>query len=106
MTPEGKVKKEIKDYLDSLGPDCRYFMTQNTGMGESGIADIVGCYFGRAFAIEVKANERKKVTPWQMRFLTSWIEAGGKGIVAYEIDTVRKAMEKIALHYAPQGLYR
>jgi hypothetical protein len=86
MTPESKIKKAIKLHLDSLGPDCRYFMTQNMGMGESGVADIIGVYHGRAFAIEVKADETKKATPWQLRFLESWRAAGGHAIVAGTVD--------------------
>jgi hypothetical protein len=88
-TPESKSKKAIRDYLDTLGTDCRYFMTQNMGMGESGVADIVGVYKGRAFAIEVKADKTKKATPWQVRFLESWRAADGLICVASDIDTVR-----------------
>lgn len=87
-TPESKVKKEIKAYLDSLGPDCRYFMTQNTGMGESGVSDIVGVYKGRAFAIEVKAPGGMP-TPWQIRFLHSWCDAGGLACTAWSVANVQ-----------------
>lgn len=80
MTSEGKVKKAIKDYLTSLGPDCRFFMTQNMGMGESGVADFIGTWKGRAFAIEAK-SDIGKCTPWQTRFLNEWETAGGVSLV-------------------------
>ena len=95
MTPEGKVKKEIKAYLDSLGPDCRYFMPQNMGMGEAGVSDIIGVWHGKGFAIEVKAPKSaggKLATPWQERFLEAWRTAGGLAIIARCVDDVRKWM--------------
>lgn len=95
MTPEGKVKKDIKDYLTSLGPSCKFFMPQNMGRGESGISDIVGCYVGTAFVIEVKADETKKPTPWQVRFQIDWSRAGGRVLIAHHIDPVVNFMESI-----------
>lgn len=88
MTPEGKVKKDIKVYLDSMAPRLRYFMTQNTGMGESGIADIIGVVDGRGFAIEVKRADGGELTPWQLRFLRSWKSAGGLAFVARNVQDV------------------
>lgn len=34
MTPEGKVKKAIRDVLDSMG--VQYFMPEHMGMGQTG----------------------------------------------------------------------
>lgn len=98
MTPEGAKKKEIKDYLDSLGPDCRYFMTQNMGMGESGVADIIGVYFGIAFAIEVKRDEKQKASPWQARFLMEWSRAGGRTLLTSRVNDVMALMTSIRMH--------
>lgn len=80
MTPEGKVKQEIKDTLMDLQTqgDLRFFMPQNMGMGESGVADFVGVFMGRAFAIESKREDgTTHCTPWQWRFLCDWREASG-----------------------------
>jgi hypothetical protein len=88
MTAEAKVKKDIRAYLDSLGPDCRYFMPQNMGMGESGVSDFIGVYEGMGFAIEAKAPGGMP-TPWQVRFLDSWKAAGGIVVIARSASDVR-----------------
>jgi hypothetical protein len=93
MTPEGKVKKEIKAYLDSLGPDCRYFMPMSMGYSESGVADFIGVYKGKAFAFEAK-SAGGKATPWQVRFLVTWQAAGGIGSVVHSADDVKSWIEE------------
>lgn len=95
MTPEGKVKKDIKAFLDGMSPRVRYFMTQNMGMGESGVADIVGVIDGRAFAIEVKRADGggSGLSPWQLRFLQSWKAAGGLAFVARNVQDVIEGLE-------------
>ena len=54
MTPEAKVKKAVTRQLKDLG--CYYFYPVTGGYGRSGVPDIVGCYRGKFFAIECKAN--------------------------------------------------
>jgi hypothetical protein len=93
MTPEGRVKKDIRAYLDSLGTDCRYFMPQNMGMGESGVSDFIGVYKGKGFAFEAKAPGAAKLTPWQLRFLDSWNAAGGYASVVRSAADVRQWLE-------------
>lgn len=51
MTPEGKVKKEIKEYLDSIG--AYYFMPVQTGYGRKTL-DFLCCVRGEFVAIETK----------------------------------------------------
>lgn len=63
MTPEGKVKKSIKKVLDPRLPALYYHMPVPSGYGKSTL-DFVGCYYGRFFSIEAKAqgeapNERQ-----------------------------------------------
>ena len=71
MTPEGAVKRDIKQWLDARGfwragadrpsGELRgwYYMPQNMGMGVSGIPDFVGSGLRMCvpfpFAIEAKA---------------------------------------------------
>ena len=57
MTPEGKVKQDLRKYLDSVG--CWHFLPVSNGMGVHGVPDIVGSYKGRFFALEVKAPGRR-----------------------------------------------
>ena len=58
-TPENKVKKDLKKYLDSI-PNLFYYSATAGQYSTSGIPDIVGCYLGEFFAIEVKAPGRRK----------------------------------------------
>jgi len=58
-TPEGKVKRKIKELLKALGPDVYYFMPAMGSFGKSGVPDIVACIRGTFVAIEVKADKRK-----------------------------------------------
>ena len=40
-TPEGKVKRKVKEYLKSIG--AWYYMPVSNGMGRSGCPDILVC---------------------------------------------------------------
>jgi hypothetical protein len=90
-TPEAKVKKSIKEFLDSLGFDCWYFMTHMSGFGRKGIPDIIGCYRGLYFGIEVK-SEVGVCSPWQTNELRKIRQAGGIGIVAKSVQDVKDAI--------------
>lgn len=54
ITPEGKVKKQVRAILDYFG--AYYFFPATGGYGRSGVPDIVACYNGRFIGIEVKAG--------------------------------------------------
>ncbi len=58
MTPEGKVKAEIKKLLDFYKPDLYYEMNVPTGYGKSGL-DFIGIYLGAGFAIEAKRTGKE-----------------------------------------------
>lgn len=75
-SPEGFEKDDIKKFLKSLGPECWFFMPAMNGYGGSGVPDIVGCYRGSFFGIEVK-REGKAPTPIQKRRMQDAREAGG-----------------------------
>lgn len=91
MTPEKKVKQKVVKALKELG--CYYFYPVTGGFGGSGVPDIVGCYYGRFFAIECKAG-RNKPTPLQLKNLQEIIEAGGIAMVINE-DNVHRVREYI-----------
>jgi len=57
MTPEAKVKKQVKRILDIVG--CYYFFPQTGGYGSSGVPDIVVCHKGKFIGIECKAGDNK-----------------------------------------------
>lgn len=62
MTPEGKIKKRVSNYLRRLDT-IWYTMPVPSGYGMSTL-DYIGSYRGRFFAIETKAPG-KKPTPRQ-----------------------------------------
>lgn len=53
MTPEGKVKAEVKKILDKYEGRIYYHMPVPTGFGRSSL-DYLGFFYGRGFAIETK----------------------------------------------------
>ncbi len=81
-TPEGFEKNDICKYLDKgvnqgAGTLIWYFKPYSAGFGKSGVSDILGCYRGKMFAIEVK-REGKEPTPIQWRRIREIEAAGGK----------------------------
>ena len=93
MTPEGKVKAQVKKILDERG--VYYFCPATGGYGRSGIPDFICCYNGRFLAIECKAG-KGDLTALQTRELTRIDAAGGEAIVVREssIDNFIKLAEK------------
>lgn len=80
QTPEAKVKAKVVAQLKKLG--AYYFYPVTGGFGSSGVPDIVGCYKGKFFGIECKANGNKP-TELQRLNLT---KIGLNGGVALVID--------------------
>ena len=80
-TPEGKVKKKVKEVLKELG--AYYVMPVTGGYGNSGVPDFVVCYRGVFFGIETKAKGGK-VTALQQKNLDEIAKAGGIDLVITE----------------------
>ena len=57
MTPEAKVKKQVKKVLDDIG--AYHFSPLTAGYGRSGVPDIIVCYKGKFIGIECKAGKGK-----------------------------------------------
>lgn len=76
MTPEGKVKQDVKDYLETLGKDCWYYMPVPMGYGKRGVPDFIICYKGFLLAPETKRDGGKS-KPWQEREQAAIRAAGG-----------------------------
>jgi len=83
MTPEGKVKAQVKKVLDELG--AYYFPPATGGYGRSGIPDIVGCIDGLFFGIECKAQGGEP-TALQQREISRITDAGGIALVIDETN--------------------
>ena len=81
MTPEGKVKAQVKKILDERG--VYYFCPATGGYGRSGVPDFICCYNGAFMAIECKAG-KGDLTALQTRELTRIDAAGGEAVVVRE----------------------
>ncbi len=91
MTPEGKVKKAVKSYLQSIG--AWYYMPVSNGMGRVGCPDILVCYKGLFMAFETKAPGKiKNVTPNQARELDGIQRVNGLALVVDDVQQVKDAI--------------
>ena len=89
-TVKGTVKEtvitgKILKYLNGL-VGC-YARKVPGGFFSSGWPDIVGCYAGRAFLIEVKVPGNT-TTKLQDQELTRWGAAKARTLIAYSVDDV------------------
>lgn len=82
-TPEGKVKKGVRQVLDGLG--AYYVMPVTGGYGKQGAPDFLVCYQGKFFGIETKAG-KGKLTALQELNLKKIIDCGGVALVVREED--------------------
>lgn len=95
LTPEGRVKAAIKKFLHTLA-DCWFFMPAAHGYGVNGIPDIIGCYRGLFFAIEVKApGKLKNLTPLQAMQIANINGAQGWAIAADSLGHVEELIRLI-----------
>ena len=76
QTPEGLVKKKVRNYLISLG--VYRFSPVQMGIGSPTLDDLC-CFRGKFLGIEYKA-EGKMPTPRQLLTMTQIREAGGIAI--------------------------
>ncbi len=84
MTPESKVKEQIKKLLKSYGHRVYFFMPAMNGYGKSGVADIVICANGVFISVEVK-SDAKKNPPTALQW-KNYNEVDAAGGVAMIID--------------------
>lgn len=94
MTPEGRVKVQIKRVLDDLG--IWYFMPAANGFGKVGIPDFVCCWNGDFLAIEAKApGKMDSLTINQVRRIEEIRQAGGCAFVVDDAEYLRKALTTV-----------
>lgn len=102
MTPEGKVKKQVKAVLKDFGSDVYSHWPVQVGFGEPTL-DCIGSVktahaeIGVAFAIETKApggkmTERQKVTAREMRAagVKVWLIGSREGLLDMELRVLRQ----------------
>ncbi len=84
MTPEGKVKKAVRDVCKSFSPECYLFMPVQNGMGSPAL-DFIGIYRGRGFSVETKAGS-KGMTPRQEQTAKALRAAGATVFLVNETE--------------------
>ncbi len=87
-TPEGKVKKEVKEFLDSLGEDCWYYCPVPMGYGKRGVPDFIICYKGFFLAPETKRAKGGTSQVWQDDQQEAIRKAGGKSERVTDINSL------------------
>lgn len=97
MTPEGKVKAEIHEYLKEIG--AYQYWPVPMGYGRAAV-DVFVCWRGWFVAIEVKRpplDGRKpvQVTKRQAECLHEVAEASGATVVAYSVDDVKRRIDEL-----------
>ena len=92
--PESRILNHILAYLKQKGGRWIKIHGGDSPFQEVGIADILGCYHGRAVAIEVK-TPTGKLSKKQVIFLDDWASAGGYTCVATSTDPVVELLAKI-----------
>lgn len=95
MTPEGKVKQQVKKILATIGG--HYFMPVSNGMGTMGTPDFLCCVRGRFLAIETKADASKKPTALQTKAASKVISSGGIALLIHSgnIQTLERTLTLI-----------
>ena len=94
MTPEGRVKKKVKEYLQSIG--AWYYMPVSNGMGRVGCPDILVCYKGLFLAFETKAPGKiKNVTANQQREIDGIQRVNGLAHVVDDVEQVKAVIETV-----------
>jgi pantoate kinase len=91
MTPEVRVKKQIRKILDEVG--AYYAMPIGTGYGNTGVPDFLVCANGKFVGIEAKAG-KGKTTALQEAHLSRIRTSGGTAVVINEdnIHTLKEVL--------------
>lgn len=89
MTPEGRVKKEVKAWLTERG--AYYYMPVSNGMGRVGAPDFIVCLAGRFVGIETKAPGKRSATTANQEREIQWInKAGGTAFVVDDVSQLER----------------
>lgn len=94
MTPEGKVKKDVKAWLKARG--IWFYMPVQNGMGVVGIPDLICCWDGKFLAIETKApGKRSQTTANQEARIDEIRAAKGWAIVVDDVSQLDEFEKEI-----------
>lgn len=89
MTTEARLRTNIVKKLNAYSG--YWFVTHQSGHQEKGLPDIIGCYSGMFYGLEVKLpGKLHTVTAKQSHVLEKMKRAGGKATV---VTSVHEAMD-------------
>ena len=91
---EQQIQRKIIKYLESQG--C--YVVKVVSATKSGVPDIIGCYEGVFFGIEVKTPKtRNNVSKLHEYNLDKIREADGHSLVAWEVEQVEEFIRGLLL---------
>ena len=94
MATEQQIQKKIFNYLVSQG--C--YVIKVISASKAGVHDIIGCYEGIFFSIEVKTpstcNNVSKLQEYNMDMVR---QAGGHSMVAWNVEQVEEFLGGLLL---------
>ena len=104
MAAEKNFENRVKDFLKEQG--CWFLKTWSNGVQRSGVPDILACYNGYFFGIELKAP---KGTPSDLQIynLLQIDKSGGYAILLYpkDFELFKSLMNDIASGDCNDGRY-
>ena len=89
---ETNLQRKIQEYLVSKG--AYEFKVHGSAYMKAGIPDIISCYKGLFIGIECKIG-KNKMSKLQEEHRDQILAAGGIHILAYNLEDVKKIIEKI-----------
>lgn len=90
MTKEKAIEKKIRAYLYRL-PQCWHYKVHDAGT--AGLPDIIGCYKGRFFGLEIK-QRYGRVRKIQRYMLDKISNTGGMAKVVRSVKEAQDAIKK------------
>jgi len=86
---ESQLKKKILKKLKEKFPTSVWYKIHGGAHQERGLPDILGCYKGMFYGIEIKVpGKENTVTKYQQFQLDRIKEAGGKITIATSVETL------------------
>ena len=90
MTPEGKLKREIKAYLNARS--IYWAIIPEGAYGKSGDPDIIACYKGMFVGLEAKTYEGHQSNIQKVR-QREIEDSGGVYAIVRSVEEVEKALD-------------
>lgn len=96
MTENQGPLRAIQRVLDRYqrAGTLRYTKINPGGMMRRGLPDLLGCYRGRCFAIEVKGPDGR-VSKAQQHEFVQWAATGAWAVIAHDAGAVQEVLDMI-----------